>query len=190
MHASSGCRTSNAVFSTRTRDARLAAATPQRRNAPFCSLRLPPAPQQVKGVTPLVPEESVPFVGEALRQLRAEVGNASTVLGFVGAPFTLATYIVEGGWAGGRAGGWLGGWLAGWVGGRVGGWVGGQVRRGGGIRGRHGIARRRHQQGCSSSGSSSGQRSRGEGRRFGCRGRGSGRRCGTEGCRGSCGRGV
>ena len=47
-------------------------------------------------VTPLTPEESVPFVGEALRQLRAEVGNQSTVLGFVGAPFTLATYIVEG----------------------------------------------------------------------------------------------
>lgn len=91
-------------------------------------------------VTPLLAEESVPFVGEALRrvcaagsrldagtrsscilcrcappllsipiscwhpmlrprpmlQLRAEVGNASTVLGFVGAPFTLATYIIEG----------------------------------------------------------------------------------------------
>ncbi len=46
-------------------------------------------------VTPLVPEESVPFVGQALRTLRAEVGNKSTVLGFVGAPFTLATYIVE-----------------------------------------------------------------------------------------------
>lgn len=51
----------------------------------------------VDKVTPLVPEECVPFVGEALRQLRAEVGTASTVMGFVGAPFTLATYIVEGG---------------------------------------------------------------------------------------------
>jgi uroporphyrinogen decarboxylase len=29
--------------------------------------------------------------------VRAEVGNGAAVLGFVGAPFTLATYIVEGG---------------------------------------------------------------------------------------------
>ena len=37
-------------------------------------------------------------MGEALRRLREEVGGGqSTVLGFVGAPFTLATYIVEGG---------------------------------------------------------------------------------------------
>lgn len=51
----------------------------------------------VSKVCPLNPEEATPYVGEALRRLRAEVGNASTVLGFVGAPFTLATYIVEGG---------------------------------------------------------------------------------------------
>lgn len=52
---------------------------------------------QVDAITPLVPEECVPFVGEALSQLRSEVGNQAAVLGFVGAPFTLATYIVEGG---------------------------------------------------------------------------------------------
>jgi hypothetical protein len=51
----------------------------------------------VDAVTPLVPEEAVPYVGEALRRLRAEVGGEAAVLGFVGAPFTLATYIVEGG---------------------------------------------------------------------------------------------
>lgn len=52
--------------------------------------------QQVKQVTRLVPEESTPYVGEALRRLRDEVKNEATVLGFVGAPFTLASYIVEG----------------------------------------------------------------------------------------------
>lgn len=36
------------------------------------------------------------FVGEALSALRSEVGNTAAVLGFVGSPWTLATYIVEG----------------------------------------------------------------------------------------------
>ncbi|KAK6228718.1 hypothetical protein SCA6_001058 [Theobroma cacao] len=43
------------------------------------------------------PEESVPYVGEALTILRREVDNEAAVLGFVGAPFTLASYVVEGG---------------------------------------------------------------------------------------------
>ncbi|KAH7861446.1 hypothetical protein Vadar_026252 [Vaccinium darrowii] len=37
------------------------------------------------------------FVGESLRILRQEVGGQAAVLGFVGAPWTIATYIVEGG---------------------------------------------------------------------------------------------
>lgn len=53
--------------------------------------------QQVEQVTKLDAHGSVPYVAEALTRLREEVGNQSTVLGFVGAPFTLATYIVEGG---------------------------------------------------------------------------------------------
>ena len=53
--------------------------------------------QQVQQVRRLEAEESVPFVGAALRQLRSEVGDQAAVLGFVGAPFTLASYIVEGG---------------------------------------------------------------------------------------------
>ena len=52
--------------------------------------------QQVKEVSKLVPQEATPYVGEALTRLREEVGNEATVLGFVGAPFTLACYIVEG----------------------------------------------------------------------------------------------
>ena len=51
----------------------------------------------VKTLTHLEPEKSVGFVGEALGLLRQEVGNNAAVLGFVGAPFTLASYIVEGG---------------------------------------------------------------------------------------------
>jgi len=53
--------------------------------------------EQVQQVTKLNAEEACPFVGESLRILRQEVGNEAAVLGFVGAPFTLATYIVEGG---------------------------------------------------------------------------------------------
>eukprot|EP00891_Asterochloris_glomerata_P003592 jgi/Astpho2/3592/Aster-06889 len=53
--------------------------------------------KQVDEVTTLDAEGSCPFVAEALTALCQEVGNATTVLGFVGAPFTLACYIVEGG---------------------------------------------------------------------------------------------
>uniref|UniRef100_A0A2P2L7J7 Uroporphyrinogen decarboxylase n=1 Tax=Rhizophora mucronata TaxID=61149 RepID=A0A2P2L7J7_RHIMU len=51
----------------------------------------------VNQVREFVPEESVPYVGEALTILQREIDNDAAVLGFVGAPFTLASYIVEGG---------------------------------------------------------------------------------------------
>ncbi|KAG8657913.1 uroporphyrinogen decarboxylase 1, chloroplastic isoform X2 [Manihot esculenta] len=41
--------------------------------------------------------EKLHFVGESLRILRHEVDGQAAVLGFVGAPWTIATYIVEGG---------------------------------------------------------------------------------------------
>jgi uroporphyrinogen decarboxylase len=44
----------------------------------------------------LEPEISLPFIKTILQALRQEVGNQSTVLGFVGAPWTLAAYVVEG----------------------------------------------------------------------------------------------
>ncbi|KAK9833719.1 hypothetical protein WJX74_003651 [Apatococcus lobatus] len=53
--------------------------------------------EQVHKLRKLNPAEALPYVGETLRTLRAEVGNEAAVLGFVGAPFTLACYIVEGG---------------------------------------------------------------------------------------------
>jgi uroporphyrinogen decarboxylase len=43
------------------------------------------------------PARATPFVAEALRTLRKEVGGSAAVLGFVGLPYTLATYLVEGG---------------------------------------------------------------------------------------------
>ncbi|MBU6353865.1 MAG: uroporphyrinogen decarboxylase, partial [Cyanobacteria bacterium REEB498] len=51
---------------------------------------------QVEALRPLQPAESMPFVGEVLTRLRQSVGNEAAVLGFVGAPWTLAAYVVEG----------------------------------------------------------------------------------------------
>ncbi|MDJ1181690.1 uroporphyrinogen decarboxylase [Roseofilum casamattae] len=52
--------------------------------------------EQIEALTPLNPEESLPFVGEVLQALREEVGNDAAVLGFVGSPWTLAAYAIEG----------------------------------------------------------------------------------------------
>jgi uroporphyrinogen decarboxylase len=51
---------------------------------------------QIDDLHPLEPAESMPFIATILKSLRQEVGNAATVLGFVGAPWTLAAYAVEG----------------------------------------------------------------------------------------------
>lgn len=52
--------------------------------------------EQVKNLKPLEPEVDLPFIREILQILRKEVGNQATVLGFVGAPWTLAAYAIEG----------------------------------------------------------------------------------------------
>lgn len=41
--------------------------------------------------------ERLSFVGTSLKLLREEVGSQAAVVGFIGAPWTLATYIIEGG---------------------------------------------------------------------------------------------
>lgn len=52
---------------------------------------------QVKAMLPMDdPSSELPFVAETLRALRSEVGNEATVLGFIGTPWTLAAYSVEG----------------------------------------------------------------------------------------------
>ncbi|MEP6994276.1 MAG: uroporphyrinogen decarboxylase, partial [Acidobacteriota bacterium] len=43
------------------------------------------------------PSSEIAFTGEILRGIRREVGEDAAVLGFCGAPWTLASYLVEGG---------------------------------------------------------------------------------------------
>jgi uroporphyrinogen decarboxylase len=49
----------------------------------------------VEALRPLEPEEAVPFVLETIRMLKREL--KVPLIGFAGAPFTLASYLVEGG---------------------------------------------------------------------------------------------
>lgn len=43
------------------------------------------------------PDEDVPFLLEAIRQVRRALGGRVPLIGFSGAPFTLASYLLEGG---------------------------------------------------------------------------------------------
>ena len=52
--------------------------------------------EQIDRLKELIPEESLSFVGEVLSKLRKDINNEATLLGFVGAPWTLAAYVVEG----------------------------------------------------------------------------------------------
>ena len=51
---------------------------------------------QIDQLHPLEPEEKLPFIRQILQALRQEVGDRAAVLGFVGAPWTLAAYAIEG----------------------------------------------------------------------------------------------
>jgi len=50
----------------------------------------------IKKIHKIDPSTATPFVAETLKALRHEVDSQTAVLGFVGCPYTLATYIVEG----------------------------------------------------------------------------------------------
>ena len=60
-----------------------------------------PAPirsaSDVARLAPFDPGSEIPFTGTILSSLRAAVGDRAAVLGFAGAPWTLASYLVEGG---------------------------------------------------------------------------------------------
>jgi len=62
--------------------------------APLCER------EHVEALKPLVPAESLAYVGEALRLVRRELADETALIGFCGAPFTLAAYAVEGGTTG------------------------------------------------------------------------------------------
>lgn len=50
----------------------------------------------VDAMTSLNPKKSLPFIAEIFRNLRGEVGSSAAVLGFIGMPFTVASYMIEG----------------------------------------------------------------------------------------------
>lgn len=60
-------------------------ANPVRDRAAVQALRIPD------------PEAEMPYVFEAIRQIRTALDNRVPLIGFAGSPFTLATYAVEGG---------------------------------------------------------------------------------------------
>ena len=51
----------------------------------------------VEALRVIEPEEDVPFVIEAIKIVKRELNNRVPLIGFSGAPFTLASYIIEGG---------------------------------------------------------------------------------------------
>ena len=51
---------------------------------------------QVRGIRQIEPEADVPYVLEALRLVRRELTPEQALIGFAGAPFTLAAYLIEG----------------------------------------------------------------------------------------------
>lgn len=52
--------------------------------------------KSARAIPALLPERDVPYVLETLRILRRELPDDKALIGFAGAPFTLAAYLVEG----------------------------------------------------------------------------------------------
>ncbi len=50
----------------------------------------------VERIRTIVPGEDVPYVLDTIRILKRELGDRTPLIGFAGAPFTLASYLIEG----------------------------------------------------------------------------------------------
>jgi uroporphyrinogen decarboxylase len=48
-------------------------------------------------IPPIDVKDALGYVGEAIRMVRASLGHKKPLIGFAGAPFTLASYLIEGG---------------------------------------------------------------------------------------------
>jgi uroporphyrinogen decarboxylase len=53
--------------------------------------------EQIDGLRVFEPDEEIPFLMEAIRMVRRELEGKIPLIGFSGAPFTLASYVIEGG---------------------------------------------------------------------------------------------
>ena len=53
--------------------------------------------KELEGLHTIEPERDVPFVLETIKILRKELSGRVPLIGFAGAPFTMATYLIEGG---------------------------------------------------------------------------------------------
>ncbi len=54
-------------------------------------------PEDIARVRPFEPREALGHVLQAIRQIKTELGDRVPLIGFAGAPFTLASYAIEGG---------------------------------------------------------------------------------------------
>jgi uroporphyrinogen decarboxylase len=52
--------------------------------------------QDVERLRALIPAVDLPYVLESIRLIKSELGNGTPLIGFTGAPFTLAAYLIEG----------------------------------------------------------------------------------------------